>query len=244
MPKTKGKENTSPELRALIYTNYNEGMSSSDLAAIFHTTPRTIQRIIKNYQERGHHEDTPRSGRPSKLNDRAIRHLNYTLEGNRQQTLSDITTSINSALTSPVHPRTVRRALHSQLNMHSRVAAKKPFLKDTHKKARLAWARTHRLFKMEDWKHLIWTDEASVEIGKQSRQVLVWRRPDEKHLDKCLSPTFKSGRQSLMVWGCIAHGRLGPLIRIPKNQRKGVMRFSFVIRTTQQEYCQQNRREK
>ena len=58
---------------------------------------------------------------------------------------------------------------------------------------------------MELWKRVIWIDESSVEIGKESRQVVVWRRPGKIHSQKCLSSTFKSGRQSLMVWGCIAH---------------------------------------
>src|ERR1700738_3894665 len=67
----------------------------------------------------------------------------------------------------------------------------------------------------------IWTDEASVEIGKESRVVWVWRRPGERYDEKCTVPTFKPGRQSLMIWGGIAHGRLGPLIRIPKGEKSG-----------------------
>jgi transposase len=229
MPKTSGKGNTTPELRALICRKYEEGISSSDIAAFFDTTICTVQRVIKNYQERGHHNDAARSGRPPRLNDRSIRHLKYVVEGNRRQTLSDITLSVNGALSIPAHPRTIRHTLDKHLDMHSRVAAKKPFLKDSHKRERLAWARTHKGWDMELWKKIIWTDESSVEIGKQSRQVMVWRRPGERYSQNCLSPTFKSGRQSLMVWGCIAHGRLGPLIRMPKGRQKGVDYIDVVL---------------
>ena len=229
MPKVTGKENTSPQLRALIYSRYEEGMSSSTIATLSNTTPCTVQRIIKNYKERGHHNDIPRTGRPPKFNDRDIRHLKITIEGDRRQSLSDITSTINAAITSPAHYNTIWNAINQDLSMNARKAAKKPFLKDLHKKARFNWAKEYRVWGKEDWKHVIWTDEASVEIGKNSRVVWVWRRPGERYLDKCLIPTFKSGRQSLMVWGCIAYGRRGPLVRMPKDQKKALDYIQLVL---------------
>ena len=113
--------------------------------------------------------------------------------------------------------------------MNSHVTAKKPYLKPAHKHTRLIWARQHQQWEEEDWKHIIWTDEAPVEIGKGSERVWVWRRPGERHLDKCLIPTFKSGQQSLMIWGCIAYGRREPLICIPKDQKKGVDYINLVL---------------
>jgi hypothetical protein len=106
------------------------------------------------------------------------------------------------------------------LDFNSRIAAKKPFLKPEHIEKRLKWAKEYREWKSIDWKSVIWTDEASVEIGKSSRQIRVWRRVGERYDSKCLAPTFKSGRQSLMVWGCMAYGRLGPLVLMPRGERK------------------------
>ena len=105
--------------------------------------------------------------------------------------------------------------------MSGHIAAKKPFLKAANRKKRRKWAREHRGWGEEDWQHIIWTDEASVELGKNSRAVWVWRRPGERYDEKCTAPTFKSGRQSLMIWGCMAYGRLGPLICIPKDEKSG-----------------------
>jgi transposase len=229
MPKITGKENTTPQLCALIYSKHQEGMTTGDIATFVNAHPQTIQRIIKNYNERGHHDDAPRTGRPHKLDERALRHIKISLEGNRRQCLSNLTSDINNALTSPVHPDTVHRTIHTQLGMNACVAAKKPFLKPIHKKERLFWARTYRNWEQEDWKHIIWTDEASVELEKGSSVVWVWRRPGERYLDKCLTPTFKSGRQSLMIWGCIAYGRIGPLIRIPKDQKTGADYVDLVL---------------
>jgi len=57
----------------------------------------------------------------------------------------------------------------------------------------------------------------------------VWRRPGERYLERCLAPTFKSGRQSLMIWGCMVHGRLGPLVLVPKDERTGVDYVRLVL---------------
>jgi hypothetical protein len=43
------------------------------------------------------------------------------------------------------------------------------------------------------WERMIWTDECSVEIGKDSREPLVWWRVGERYEQDCLAPTFKSG---------------------------------------------------
>ena len=113
--------------------------------------------------------------------------------------------------------------------MREHIAAKKPYLTPKHTKARLAWSREYRTWGEDDWKHVIWTDESSVELGKSTKVVWVWRKPGERYSEKCLTPTFKSGRQSLMIWGCMAYGRLGPLIRIPPDQRKGVDYVNLVL---------------
>lgn len=65
---------------------------------------------------------------------------------------------------------------------------------------------------MPEWGSIIWSDESSIEIGKSSRRELIWRKPGERYNLDCIRPTFKSGRKSLMVWGCFVGDRLGPLV--------------------------------
>ena len=95
--------------------------------------------------------------------------------------------------------------------------------------ARKNWAQEKRGWDSTNWSRIIWTDEASVEIGKESRVVRVWRRPGERFMERCLAPTFKSGHQCLIVWGCIAYGRRGPLVRIPKDCRTGADYTKLVL---------------
>jgi len=106
--------------------------------------------------------------------------------------------------------------------MISHIAHKKPFLKDMHQKARFAWAKMVRKWGAEEWMRIIWTDEASVELGKNTHVCRVWHHPGEAFTLKCLAPTFKSGWISVMVWSCIAHNYKGPLIFLPKGWGTGV----------------------
>ena len=70
-----------------------------------------------------------------------------------------------------------------------------------HKKLRLAFAKEHKHWTVEQWKLVIWSDESSFEIGAYSRQTRVWRTTSHKFHPQCLAPIFKSRRMSIMVWG-------------------------------------------
>jgi transposase len=222
MPKAPGTHNTAPALRALICAKAAAGVPLPEIALFTNVTLQTVQRTLKHYENLGYDEDAPRSRRPPKLDDRALCHLNITLESGRRQSLSTLTDIVNTFTTSHVSTDTVQRAITHKLGFGAHIAAKKPYLTPAHRLARLKWGRDHKGWGEEDWNWVIWTDESSVEIGKDSRVPWVWRRPGERFLEKCLAPTFKSGRQSLMVWGCMAYGRLGPLVLMPKDERTGV----------------------
>ena len=66
---------------------------------------------------------------------------------------------------------------------------------------------------------MIWTDEASFEIGKNSRQVKVWRRPYERYSWDCLALTFKSRHTSVMIWGAFTGYEKCPIVIMPSDKR-------------------------
>ncbi|ETW78927.1 hypothetical protein HETIRDRAFT_247513, partial [Heterobasidion irregulare TC 32-1] len=80
---------------------------------------------------------------------------------------------------------------------HHRVARHKPFLSPAAVRKRLIWVKENMT---RDWNEVIWTDEAKL--------------PGEEFLPENIQPTFKSGRKSIMVWGCIAYGVKGSLIKL------------------------------
>ena len=46
--------------------------------------------------------------------------------------------------------------------------------------------------------------------------MLVWRTAGERFHPDCIRPSFKSGRTSVMFWGCFIGLKLGPLVSFPQ----------------------------
>ena len=90
------------------------------------------------------------------------------MKRNRRAPLAEI----GNTLPNPVCLQTLRKEVHD-LGLNSCIAVKKPFLSDNHKAERLAFAKEHSHWTLEDWSKVIWTNEASFEIGKLSCQVHV-----------------------------------------------------------------------
>jgi transposase len=192
------------------------GWSCRKIAEKLDLDPSTVTKVVKRYKLSGSTENSARPGRPKKMTERDHRHLVDNVKKNRHATLQDITNSMPSK----VSVDTVRRALHNQ-GINSRIAAKKPFINQVNQAKRLVFAREHQRMTIDDWKNVLWTDESSFEIGKNSRQVHVWRTEGERFNSSCLTPSFKSGRQTVMVWGCFMWGKRGPLVILPKGSING-----------------------
>ncbi|QRW21034.1 aldo/keto reductase family protein [Rhizoctonia solani] len=91
------------------------------------------------------------------------------------------------------------------------VARQKPFLDKQKVLKRLEWACVNWF---RNWDEAIWTDKLQLGTGNHSVHPMVTRKPGEAYLPECLAPTFQSGHEALMVWGCISHGYKGPLIQL------------------------------
>ena len=89
--------------------------------------------------------------------------------------------------TSTVHGRLPKSGLHDQ------IAAKKPLLKYTSKKKRLAWAKKLKQWTLDWWKSVLWSDESKCEIFGSNRRVFVRRRVGEQMISACVVPTVKQG---------------------------------------------------
>ena len=150
-------------------------------------------------------------GRPPLLSPRDIRALARIVKVYRFSSVEDITRRVNAPRTSAVSTRTVRRAMH-KLGFMSATPATKPWVSEANKVKRVAWAKERRSWDGE-WSHVFFTDESSFEVKRPGR-ARVWRSVGERFQPSCLRPSFKSGRQTLMVWaGFSARGRT-PLRRV------------------------------
>ena len=186
---------------------YLEEMSAEKIAKKMGRDPTTIRRFIAKYQKTGKIENLPQSGRPPALNNYQKNTLLQKAKKERRKPLHEIVDDLklNCSLT------TARRILHNN-GIRGYIAAKKPFVSEKHAKDRVAWCEKNRNKDLYFWRRVIFSDETTVEIGKQSRQVKVWRHIGERYNTECLTSTFKSGRESVMAWGCFAGEIKGPLI--------------------------------
>jgi len=98
--------------------------------------------------------------------------------------------------------RVVRRALHEE-GFHRRIARQKPFLTPAQKTKRFNWALEHAHWEVEEWRRVIWTDEAAFNVGGAHGCIWVTWWPGEEYAEDCLVPKFKK-LSLLMVWGAIS----------------------------------------
>lgn len=151
----------------------------------------------------------PRSGRPRKLSDRDQRMVVSEARKNRRLCLAALGKSVNPNVSSS----TIRRVL-SDAGYHRRVARHKPYLRRDQIRLRLQWAKKYRLWRINHWQHVMWSDECYVHIGDNKGRVYVTRRPDEVFDDDCLTWSFKQSSVRVMVWGCMAYNFKGPLVML------------------------------
>ena len=95
-----------------------------------------ISKTIKRYDETGSHEDRHGKGRPRVTSAAEDKFIRVNCNSDCRQ--------INASQSSSNKPisTSVERRLHES-GLHGQIAAKKPLLKDTIKKKRLAWAKKH-----------------------------------------------------------------------------------------------------
>ena len=174
----------------------------------------TIEYILKKFNDYGTVVTCKVVRRRCKLTDQGRRELGHILTQNRRIPL----VSIIEKMTKKVCVRTLRKEIKC-IGFRNCVAAKKPFLSDKHKADRLAFAKKYQAWEVLDWMNVIWTDEASFEIGKNSPQVKIWRQPYERYSWNCLASIFKSGRTSIMIWGAFTGYKKCPIVVMPFDKR-------------------------
>ena len=149
---------------------YMETLNATQIAKKMGRNPTTIRRFIAKYKKTGNIENLPRSGRPPVLNDDEKNQLINEITKNRRVPLHEVvnTLGLNCGLT------TVKKILY-KVGIHSHIAAKKPFISEKHATARVNWCEKYKEKTVYEWQKVIFSDESSVEIGKQSRQIRVWQ---------------------------------------------------------------------
>jgi transposase len=201
------------DLKERVINDYNNGVKQSVIATKYCLNKSVVSRLIKRFRERGHLQSIKKSGRPKKTTPRLDRAILNISKNDPFLSSRRIGAQIEETMGVIVTSRTIRNRL-IEAQLFGRRPAKKPLLSNKNRKARLAFAREHLNWTMNDWKKVIFSDESKFNLFNSDGMKYV-RRPIGKRLNpKYTKPTVKHGGGSVMVWGCFSGFGMGPLHRI------------------------------
>lgn len=199
----------SNEIRKLIIDNYNKGNKMVDISKIFNVNYNSVKTIIQRFKKTGATKIKKRIGRSKKLTPRNERIILRELKKNRRQTKQHLLNTFNNNQNVKISARTLKRFVNKKGYKKCK-AIKKPFISSKNRKLRELWAKNHLSWSLDQWKQIVWSDECHIEHDNQ-KNILVWRKPNEKLINDCTKGTLKSGRFSITIWGCIGWEGVGPI---------------------------------
>lgn len=180
-----------------------------DVSKIFHRkiTYDSIKLLYAKFLRTGSVDDLPRSGRPRALNEREERTLVRNF-------IAHPGTSIKSIVRNPppnihrVSRKTISRTLRRR-GLIPKTSERGKEIVPRNKKGRIAFAKRHQLWTQEDWRRIVFSDEATL-YPKRTQTYVRWGypgRPDPP-------PEEPDARLiSVNVWGYIKYGEPGRITR-------------------------------
>ena len=158
-------------------------------------------------------------GRPKALSERELRGLRRLVKDAPFGSVAEIAEKLNAERTSaaagpslrPVSVYAVRRAVKGR-GLSSCAPAKKAFVSPANMVKCLQWGKDHESWTY-NWAFVFFSNESSF-LVRQPQARRVWRQSGQRYTSANLRPTFKSGRESVMVWGGFSSMRRTPLVRM------------------------------
>ncbi|KAK3551411.1 hypothetical protein QTP70_017294, partial [Hemibagrus guttatus] len=197
------------QMREKVIEIYQSGKGYKAISKALGLPRTTVRAIIYKCRKHGTVENLPRSGRLTKITQRAQRQLIQEVTKDLTTTSKELQASLASVKVS-VHDSTIRKRLGKN-GLHGRVPRRKPLLSKKNIKARLSFARKHLDDPQDFWENTLWTDETKIELFGRSVSHYVWCKSNTAFQKKNIIPTVKYGGGSVMVWGCFAASGPGRL---------------------------------
>jgi len=189
--------------------------------------PRTtITSFVSRTKERESIDNLPRPGRPRILSDTAVRYLVRNAESQTRVPLKALRNLSNIEASE----QTIRRRLHEE-GIRKWRAVKRPLLTAEHAKRRLAWAKAHHHWTVDDWRRVIWSDESAIQKDSNATGYWVFRRQNkrEKYAPRNVRAKARDGNLSQMIWACFVGDKLGPIVFISGSVNQDV--YMEMLRT-------------
>jgi transposase len=196
----------SPFNRGQIIALYGQGLTYTQIAKQLGFSVSGVWKFVQHYKKHRSYKSLPRSGRPVAISPRTERLIIRTLRKHRFDSYKTVAELVGEGVT-----WTQVRSVAYRNGYYRRSARRKPYMGKPTASKRLVWAGDNT---KRDWSGTMWSDESTIETGAHPGRKKVTRRKGEEFLTSTIVPTFRSGRKTLMVSGCIADGRKGPLVRV------------------------------
>ena len=175
----------SDEAKREIVARHRDGDKQVEIAASYKVSPSCISKILaKANGADGCGKDTLRPGRPPILSPEGVAILEKAAQENPNGSAADIAKKHVELGGAPISRVTAWRTL-KRAGVRCLPAAQKPLLTARHRKTRLAWAMKYRLWTDEEWEHVLFSDESTIETMPAARKPKVYRRKDQR-----LDPRF------------------------------------------------------
>lgn len=198
-------------LKVKVWTLREQLFSWGDIAKATNRSKSTVRGIYRRVKNNGGFKDKPRSGRPLKLTDRDRRVIVGILNKSKKKSSEVVRKQAAVDHNIDVSTSTIRRSLKKS-GYVARVKKKKPLLTIENKRKRLAWAKEHRTWTVDDWRNVVWSDETAFTLVGSSEQEYTWVKDGEDRAvldDEAVSGTKKFGGGKLMLWGCMTWEGVG-----------------------------------
>ncbi|CAI9586007.1 unnamed protein product, partial [Staurois parvus] len=140
----------------------------------------TVNSIITKWKQLGTTATQPQSGRPRKMTERGQHMLKCTVRRSCQLSAESIAKDLQTLCDLQIST-TVCKKLHG-MGFHGREAASKSYITKSNVQHRMQWFEARRHWTLEQWRHVLWSDESLFSVWQSDGCVWVWQLPGEWYL--------------------------------------------------------------
>lgn len=216
-PRQSAKSHYSGGSRRACITLLQAGIQPSEVL-VQAPSDRTLRQWKRKWDATGSLNDSPRPGRPTKLEPEIVDKIVNEAKETKFTTPKGIKRKLNLK---HVHPRTIRRKLN-KAGIFGRIARVTPPLFPVHIQKRLSFVNGYGNWTNDQWGTVLWSDEMSIHIGKWGQEWVQRMVGTAWDPENCV--TRAKHPPKLHVWGCFCARGVGHIHIFEENLDKELMK--------------------
>lgn len=199
-----------------VISDLQSGLSIRAVADKHDIGKSTVQEIREKYLSA---IPSPKSGPKPKLSLRDKRCCIRVVTRGTKKSGVEAQKVLEQELGKKVSKHTVYRALKEQ-GLEAGKKIKKPALSPKNVRERLAFAKSHKDWTVDDWQRVIWSDETKINRFCSDGMSWCWKSGGCNLQDQHVSQTVKFGGGSITIWACMTHKGPGFMCRVEGGMNK------------------------